>query len=77
MHRLCFAHKKTTLVDPKADPQKQVEFVTELNQQIRQLPDDEVVYFADAVLPQHNTRRAQGWIDVDKQRPIACHSSRY
>ena len=76
LHRLGFAYKKTTLVAPKADPQKQVEFVAQLNQQIRQLPEGEVIYFADAVHPQHNTRPAQGWIEVGKQRPIACNSSR-
>lgn len=77
LHRLGFAYKKTTLVAPKADPLKQAEFVAKLEQQIKQLPQDEVVYFADAVHPQHNTRPAHGWIEIGKQRPIACNSSRY
>ncbi len=77
LHRLGFAYKKTTLVAPKADPLKQVEFVAQLEQQISQLAADEVVYFADAVHPQHNTRPAHGWIEVGQQRPIACNSSRY
>lgn len=77
LHRLGFAYKKTTLVAPKADPAKQTEFVAQLNQQLSQLSQDEIVYFADAVHPQHNTRPAHGWIEVGKQRPIACNSSRY
>lgn len=77
LHRLGFAYKKTTLVAPKADPVKQIEFVAQLNQQLSQLTSDQVVYFADAVHPQHNTRPAHGWIEVGKQRPIACNSSRY
>lgn len=77
LHRLGFAYKKTTLVAPKADPLKQAQFVAQLNQQISQLPANEVVYFADAVHPQHNTRPAHGWIEVGKQRPVACNSSRY
>ena len=36
-----------------------------------------MVYFADAVHPQHNTRPAHGWIEVGKQRPVACNSSPY
>ncbi|WP_020601830.1 IS630 family transposase [Spirosoma spitsbergense] len=77
LHRLGFAYKKTTLVAPKADPAKQVEFVAQLQRQLSQLAPDEVVYFADAVHPQHNTRPAQGWIEVGQQRPVACNSSRY
>lgn len=77
LHRLGFAYKKTTLVAPKADPAKQAEFVTQLETQISQLACDEVIYFADAVHPQHNTRPAQGWIEVGQQRPVACNSSRY
>lgn len=77
LHRLGFAYKKTTLVAPKADPLKQAEFVAQFNQQLSQLGQDEVVYFADAVHPQHNTRPAHGWIEVGQQRPIACNSSRY
>lgn len=77
LHRLGFAYKKTTLVAPKADPIKQTEFVAQLNQQLSQLTEDQVVYFADAVHPQHNTRPTHGWIEVGKQRPIACNSSRY
>jgi len=77
LHRLGFSYKKTTLVAPQADPLKQAEFVAQLDQQIGQLTEDEVVYFAHAVHPQHNTRPAYGWIEVGQQRSIACNSSRY
>jgi transposase len=77
LHRLGFAYKKTVLVAPQADPIKQTEFVAQLHQQVNQLAEDEVIYFADAVHPQHNTRPAHGWIEVGQQRPISCNSSRY
>ena len=77
VHRLGFSYKKTTLVAPKADPAKQEAFVAKLDKQMSQLPLDEVVYFADAVHPQHNTRPDNGWIAVGEQRQIACNSSRY
>ncbi|MGA0560344.1 IS630 family transposase [Larkinella sp. VNQ87] len=77
LHRLGFRYKKTTLVAPQADADKQRAFVAELQQQITQLPADEVVYFADAVHFQHNTRPAYGWIERGQPRPIACNSARY
>jgi len=64
-------------VAPKADPAKQKAFVADLEQQMSQLPLDEVVYFTDAVHPQHNTRPDNGWIEVGQQRHVPCNSSRY
>jgi hypothetical protein len=63
---------KTTLVAPKADPVKQAQFMAQLNQQISQLPANEVVYFADAVHPQHNTRLAHAGppVRVDRSRQV-------
>jgi hypothetical protein len=51
--------------------------VTKLETQISQLAQEEVVFFADAVHPQHNTRPTHGWIVVGQQRPVACNSFRY
>lgn len=77
LHRLGFSYKKTTLVAPKADPLKQTQFVAQLEERLAGLTDDELIYFADAVHPQHNTRPAYGWIEVGQQRAVACNSSRY
>jgi hypothetical protein len=48
--------KKTKAVPCKADPEKQAEFVKELEKLFNELSNNEVVYFNDAVHPQHNTR---------------------
>lgn len=62
LHRLGFAYKKTKAVPCKADPAKQAEFVGELEKLFNELDGNEVVYFNDAVHPQHNTRPDYGWI---------------
>ena len=62
LHRLEFVYKKSKAVPCKADPKKQKEFVGELHKLLAELDDDEVVYFNDAVHPQHNTRPDYGWI---------------
>jgi transposase len=62
LHRLGFAYKKTKSVPCKADPEKQAEFVEELQKLFDELDGNEVVYFNDAVHPQHNTRPDYGWI---------------
>ncbi|MBO0934907.1 IS630 family transposase, partial [Fibrella aquatilis] len=77
LNRLGFSYKKTTLVSSKADPSQQTRFVAELEQHMAQLPADEVVYFADAVHPQHNTRPAYGWIERGVVRAVDCNCCRY
>lgn len=62
LHRLGFIYKKTKSVPGKADPGKQKEFVEELDKLLNELDENEVVYFNDAVHPQHNTRPDYGWI---------------
>lgn len=62
LHRLGFVYKKTKSVPCKADPEKQKEFVEELHKLLDELGEKEVVYFNDAVHPQHNTRPDYGWI---------------
>jgi hypothetical protein len=77
LNRLGFSFKKTTLVSAKADADKQQAFVHKLDTLMEQLPADEIVYFADAVHPQHNTRPAYGWIERGEQRQIDCNCSRF
>ena len=62
LHRLGFVYKKSKAVPCKADPEKQKEFVDELHKLLAELDENEVVYFNDAVHPQHNTRPDYGWI---------------
>ncbi len=62
LHRLGFTYKKTKGVGVKANREAQEKFVAELNDILTQKDDDQVVYFNDAVHPQHNTRPDWGWI---------------
>lgn len=62
LHRLGFVYKKTKSVPCKALPEKQKEFVEELDKLLDELDANEVIYFNDAVHPQHNTRADYGWI---------------
>lgn len=62
LKRLGFVYKKTKGVPAKADSQAQAEFVQELTNLLAQVSDNQVVYFNDAVHPQHNTRPDYGWI---------------
>lgn len=62
LNRMGFVYKKTKSVPCKADPAKQQEFVEEIQKLFSELGSNEVVYFNDAVHPQHNTRPDYGWI---------------
>lgn len=62
LNRLGFIYKKTKGVPCKANREAQEEFVQELTDLLAQLDDNQVVYFNDAVHPQHNTRPDYGWI---------------
>jgi transposase len=62
LHRLGFTYKKTKGVGVKADREAQEQFVKELNELLEQPIDNQVIYFNDAVHPQHNTRPDYGWI---------------
>jgi len=62
LHRLGFSYKKTKGVGLKANREVQEQFVKELTDILAQSNDNQVVYFNDAVHPQHNTRPDYGWI---------------
>ena len=62
LHRLGFSYKKTKGVGVKADRAAQERFVQELGDLLAQTDENQVVYFNDAVHPQHNTRPDYGWI---------------
>ena len=62
LNRLGFVYKKTKSVPSKADPVAQEQFIEELNDLLAQDDENQVVYFNDAVHPQHNTRSDYGWI---------------
>lgn len=76
LHRLGFAYKKTKAVPCKADPGKQAEFVEELEKLFDELDGNEVVYYNDAVHPQHNTRPDYGWIPKGEDFEVPTNPGR-
>jgi transposase len=76
LHRLGFTYKKTKLVPSKADAEKQQEFVDKFNDLKANLKENEVIYFADAVHPQHNTKIACEWIPKGQEKEIKSNTGR-
>lgn len=62
LNRLGFTYKKTKGIGVKANCEAQEQFIAELSQILEQTDENQVVYFNDAVHPQHNTRSDYGWI---------------
>ena len=63
LHRLGFAYKKPKLVPGKADPEKQEQFLKELEELRASLDDSDRVLYMDGVHPQHNSKPAYGWME--------------
>ncbi len=83
LHRLGFAYKYTHLVPAKADPVQQQAFLDQVllpllaqAEPAAATATPPLVYFADAVHPQHNTRPERGWIAVGESFPIASNPGR-
>ncbi len=77
LHRLGFSYKKTKLVPCEADLSQQVAFVDTLNTLKASLESDSaVLYFADAVHPQHNTRSSYAWIPKGEEKELPSVSGR-
>lgn len=76
LHRLGFVYKKTKLIPSKADIEKQQQFLKEFNELQSNLKENEVLYFGDAVHPQHNTQIACGWIRKGEDKEIKSNTGR-
>jgi transposase len=77
LNRLGFSYKKTKSVPSKACAEEQAAFLKELEDVLAQNTDNQVVYFNDAVHPQHNTRADYGWIYQGEDFEMPANSSRY
>ena len=62
LHRLGFEYKKPKALPRVADEEAQQAFIELYEDLQRTLPEDEMIYFADAVHPEYQTRPAHGWI---------------
>jgi transposase len=62
LHRLGFEYRKPKGLPAKADAAAQEAFVATYERLLNGLEPDEIVYFSDAVHPEHQSRPAYGWI---------------
>lgn len=77
LSKLGFVYKKTTQVPGGLDAAEQAGFLSELEPFIAEIePETEVLYFMDAVHPQHNTRADYAWIKRGEQKQIKSNSGR-
>lgn len=79
LNKLGFVYKKTMSIPGKADVAEQERFLKELEPFLEEIDTDtEVVFFVDAVHPQHNTRSDYVWAKrgQDKEVPTNCGRNR-
>lgn len=69
-----FRYKKPHIVPAKADKERQEQFVNLYNKLMRNLTEDEIVYFMDSVHPQHQAKASYGWIIRGERKTISTNS---
>ena len=62
LHRLGFEYKRPESLPARSDEARQAAFISRYDQLLNVLAADEVVYFADAVHPEYQSRPAHGWV---------------
>lgn len=73
---LGFVYKKTKLVGSKADSEQQRAFLEDLQQLRQRQGAEDVLYYCDAVHPQHNTRSSYGWIRRGEEHWVKSNTGR-
>lgn len=76
LKKLDFVYKKTTSVPGKANVDEQEVFLKQLEPFLAETAPNEVVYFMDAVHPQHNTRSDYAWIKRGVKKEVPTNSGR-
>ena len=76
LHRPGFVYKKTKQVPVKADEEKQRAFIKEYKKIKRKKGKDDVIYFADASHPQHNSLPSCGWILKGETKELKSNTGR-
>lgn len=74
--KLGFVYKKTSEVPGKVDLEQQELFLREMEPFLAEIADDEVIYFMDAMHPQHNTRADYAWIRRGEKHAIPTNAGR-
>ena len=76
LHRHNYSWKTPVGIPAKADPQKQKNFKRAYARLKKNLPEDEVIVFADASHPTMATKIGKGWVKTGQARPIETIASR-
>lgn len=76
LHRLGFCYKKPARLPTRANVQEQHDFIKHYSKLQNHLPEDEIIYFGDAVHPDHQVRPAHGWFHKDDTPAVPANSGR-
>lgn len=76
LHRIGYVYKKTKIIPGKADGQAQEQFITDLQEVLDGMTDEESLFYLDGCHPTHNTRPAYGWIRKGKEHTIRANTGR-
>lgn len=77
LHNNKFSYKKPHAVPAKADLAQQQEFITYYQDLKTKARNQEPIYFADSVHPQHQPKLAYGWILTGRRKAIATNGRQY
>ena len=72
-----FVYKEPIKVPGKLDPEKQKAFVEAYEKLKSSLPNDEEIYFMDAVHPEFQSESVCGWIKVGEVKTLSATSAQY
>ena len=76
LHIMGYAYKKPKIVPANADKEAQEFFIRQFLDFMANKKEDEIVLFADAVHPTHNSTAAYGWIKKGKDKELKSNSGR-
>jgi len=76
LEKLGFVYKKTSELPGNFDAEEQAVFLAEMQPFLADIAENEVILFADAVHPQHNTRSSYAWIKKGQEKFIPSNTGR-
>jgi transposase len=76
LHRIGFSYIRPVHVPKRVDEAEQRAFIRHYEDVLNRLEDDEVVLFADAVHPCHQSRPAKGWARKNSKPALRSNSAR-
>lgn len=76
LQKLDFVYKKTSELPGNFDTSEQEAFLVEFEPFLEEITENEIILFADAVHPQHNTRSSYAWIKKGQDKLIPSNTGR-